>query len=65
MMKTLSRVFTVWCWCLCITAFGFAKEAVTQEQVLQQNTPEQQIINKLQNVLFQDNLTFVYFLIIL
>ena len=48
-MKTLSRVFTVWCWCLCITAFGFAKEAVTQEQVLQQNTPEQQIINKLQN----------------
>ena len=46
MMKTLSKVFTVLCLCLCITAFGFAKEAVTQEQVLQQNTPEQQITNK-------------------
>ena len=45
-MKTLSRVFTVWCWCLCITAFGFAKEAVTtQQEVFQQNnTPEEQNI---------------------
>ena len=50
MMKTLSKVFTVWCWCMCLTVFGFAKEAVTQDQVFQQNnTPEQQIINKLQN----------------
>ena len=50
-MKTFTKMFSVWCWCMCMCTVVLAKEAVTQEEVLnptlepltQLITPEQKL----------------------
>ena len=50
-MKTFTKMFSLWCWCMCMFAVVLAKETVTQEEVLnpilepltQQITPEDKL----------------------
>ena len=56
-MKTLAKMFAVWCWCMCLCTVSFAKEAVSQEEILnptlepleQRITPEQKLQNHEEN----------------